>query len=173
MTASGWFPKRSLHLITFPWIPCALLNALVRVFLAKKSFAEGSSTDPCQLACVSKSVPREVIPSIGCSTQLPRSAVSVTHVSRGWSLSIFFLWSSWSSGFLRVALMMPHQSGVPLKRHLKVLFMGLLKSDKESFLVPLLLIDLLVKNAHRSLDMMRLVSSETHQLWTKKKFWFL
>ena len=28
-------------------------------------------------------VAREVIPSIGCSTQLPRSAVSVTHVSRG------------------------------------------------------------------------------------------
>ncbi len=77
-TASGWLHKRSLYLITFQLVPCTLFNTVVQTFLAMKSFAEGSSMDPCHLACVSKSVLRDVIPLIGCSTQLPRSAVGVT-----------------------------------------------------------------------------------------------
>jgi hypothetical protein len=100
-TASGQFPKCSLHLITFQLVPYTSFNLLVRTFLATKSFAPGSSTYPCHLACVLKSVPRDVISLIGCSTQLLRSAVGVTHMSWGWSLNIPFSWSSWSSGFLR------------------------------------------------------------------------
>ncbi len=100
-TASGWLHKHSLHLIAFQLVPCTLFNTVVRTFFAMKSFAAGSSTNPCHLACVSKSVSRDVIPSISCSTQLPRSAVGVMLMSCGWSLNIPFLQSSWSSGFLR------------------------------------------------------------------------
>ncbi len=100
MTASGQLPRRSSHLIMFQLVPCTLFNLIVQTFLAAKSFAAGSSMDPCHLACVLKSVPRDFIPSIGCSTQLPRSAVGVTGVSRGWLLNTSFLRSSWSSGFL-------------------------------------------------------------------------
>ncbi len=82
-------------------VSCWMRNTVVRTFLTTKSFAAGSSMDPCHLACILKSVPRDVIPLIGCSTQLPRSAVAVTRVSRGWLLNIPFLHSSWSSGFLR------------------------------------------------------------------------
>jgi hypothetical protein len=52
-TASGQFPKCSLHLIALQWVPCTSLNAIVWTFLATKSFPAGSSTDPCHLACVS------------------------------------------------------------------------------------------------------------------------
>ncbi len=45
------------------WVPCALLKAIVQAFLATKSFAAGSSTYPCHMACISKSVPRDVISS--------------------------------------------------------------------------------------------------------------
>jgi hypothetical protein len=38
-----------------------LLKAIVRAFLARKSFAAGSSTYPCHMACVSKSVMKDVI----------------------------------------------------------------------------------------------------------------
>ncbi len=100
-TASGRLHKRSLHLIVFQLVPCTSFNMVVPAFLATKSFAADSSTDPCHLACISKSVPRDIIPLIGCSTQLPRSAVDVMRVSRGWSLNVPFLRSSWSSGFLR------------------------------------------------------------------------
>jgi hypothetical protein len=127
MTASGRLHKRSLHLIALQLIPCTLFNMEVRTFFATKFFAAGSSTDPCHLACVSKSVPRDVISSIGCSTQLPRSSVGVTHVSRGWllkylSCSHLDLQGSWG-----VLLMMRSQSWVCLQRRLKVLFAGLLK----------------------------------------------
>ncbi len=44
-------------------VPRALLKAIVRAFLATKSFAAGSSTYPCHMACISKSVPRDVISS--------------------------------------------------------------------------------------------------------------
>ncbi len=98
---SGWLHKCSLHLIAFLLVPCTLFYAVVQTFLATKSFTAGSSMDPCHLACVLKSVPRDVISLIGCSTQLPISAVGVTCVSQGWLLNIPFLRSSWSSGFLR------------------------------------------------------------------------
>jgi hypothetical protein len=42
-------------------LPCALLKAIVQAFLATKSFAAGSSTYPCHMACVSKSVTKDVI----------------------------------------------------------------------------------------------------------------
>jgi hypothetical protein len=101
-TAAGWLLRRSLHLITFQLVPCTLFHLIVWTFLATKSFATGSSPYPCHLACFSKSVPMDIIPLISCSTQLPRSAVGVMHVSWGWSLNIPFLWSSCSSGFLRL-----------------------------------------------------------------------
>jgi hypothetical protein len=82
-TASGGLPKCSLHLFAFQLVPCTSFDSIVWTFLAMKSFAAGSSTDPCHLACVSKSVPRDVISLISCSTQLHRSAVGVTRVSRG------------------------------------------------------------------------------------------
>jgi hypothetical protein len=44
-------------------VPRASLKAIVRAFLATKSFAVGSSTYPCHMACISKSVPRDVISS--------------------------------------------------------------------------------------------------------------
>jgi hypothetical protein len=64
-------------------VPCPLLKAIVRAFLAMKSFAVGSSTYPCQMACVSKSVPRDVISSSDCHPQQHRSTVDVTSDSRG------------------------------------------------------------------------------------------
>ncbi len=66
-----------------PGVPCALLTAIVQAFLATKSFAAGSSMFLYQLACVSKSVPRDVISLIGCCPQLPKSAVGVMHISWG------------------------------------------------------------------------------------------
>jgi hypothetical protein len=101
-TASGQLPMRSLHLFAFQLVPYTLFNLIVWTFLTMESFAASSSTYPCHLACVSKSVLRDVIPSIGCSTQQPRSAVGVTRVSWGWLLNVPFLRSSYSSGFLRI-----------------------------------------------------------------------
>ncbi len=102
MTASGWLLRCSLHLIAFQMVPSTSFHLIVRTFLARKSFAAGSSTDLCHLARFLKSVPRNVIPSISCSTQLPRSTVGVTHVSWDWLLIVPFLQSSCSSGFLRL-----------------------------------------------------------------------
>ncbi len=45
------------------YVPRALCNSIVRTFLATKTFAAGSSTYPCHIACVSKSVPRDFISS--------------------------------------------------------------------------------------------------------------
>ncbi len=42
-------------------LPCALLKAIVRAFLATKSFAAGSSRYPCHMACISKSVTKDII----------------------------------------------------------------------------------------------------------------
>ncbi len=153
MTGSGGFLQHSLHLILFQWVPCALPDAIVRAFLATNSFAMRaftlwcpasrspsprrcmttltglgcSSAYACQQACISKSVPRDIISLIGCYPQLPRSAVGMTRISRGWLLSVPFLRSSCSLGFLRFVLMTPCQSGVPLMRCLKVLFTGLFR----------------------------------------------
>ncbi len=68
------------------------------------------------MACISKSVPRDVISLSDCRPQLPRSAVSVTPDSWGWSLSVPFLHSS---GLLRLMLMTSRQSGESRMRHLK------------------------------------------------------
>jgi hypothetical protein len=65
------------------WVPCALLKAIVGGFLATKSFAVGSSTYPCHMAYISKSVPRDVISLSDCCPQRLRSAVDVTQDSWG------------------------------------------------------------------------------------------
>jgi hypothetical protein len=62
-----------------PAVPSTSFQSIVQTFLATKSFAAGSSTDPCFL----KVSPKERHTSIGCSTQLHRSAMGVTHVSWG------------------------------------------------------------------------------------------
>ncbi len=41
-------------------LPCALLKAIVQAFLATKSFAVGSSMYPCHVACISKSVTKDI-----------------------------------------------------------------------------------------------------------------
>jgi hypothetical protein len=56
---------------------------------------------------------------------------------------------------------MTRQRGVSLMRHLKVLVTKLLKHNKQSFTVPLSLVDLFVGNARKSLNMMRQFSTET------------
>ncbi len=77
-------------------LPCALLKAIVWAFLATKSFAAGSSTYPCHMACVSKSVTKDVIFE-QLRPQQHRSAVDETWDSLGWSLSVPFL-QLWGSG---------------------------------------------------------------------------
>jgi hypothetical protein len=42
-------------------LPCALLKAIVRAFHIAKSFTTGSSMYPCHIACISKSVTKDVI----------------------------------------------------------------------------------------------------------------
>ncbi len=74
-------------------VPCTLLKAIVRAYLAAKSFAAESSMYPCHMACVSKLVPRDVISSSNCCPQWHKSAVDVTRNHRGWSLSVTFLHS--------------------------------------------------------------------------------
>ncbi len=75
------------------WVLHALLKAIVRAFLATKSFAAGSSMYLCHMACISKSVPRDVISLSDCRPQRHRSAVDVMCNSWGRSLSIPFLHS--------------------------------------------------------------------------------
>jgi hypothetical protein len=60
-TARVWNPQGFSKLVNKVdcQVPCASLKAIVRAFLATKSFAAGSSTYPCHMACVSKSVPRD------------------------------------------------------------------------------------------------------------------
>jgi hypothetical protein len=62
-TAQVWNPQGISKLLDKVdcWVPHALLKAIVRAFLATKSFAAGSSMYPCHMACVSKSVPRDII----------------------------------------------------------------------------------------------------------------
>ncbi len=64
-------------------VPRALLKAIVRAFLATKSFAAGSSMYPCHMACISKSVPKDIISLSDCHPQRHRSTVDVTHDSQG------------------------------------------------------------------------------------------
>jgi hypothetical protein len=51
-------------------LPCTSLKAIVQAFLAKNSFAAGSLTYPCHMACVSKSVTKDVI---SLSNYIPNS----------------------------------------------------------------------------------------------------
>ncbi len=62
-TAWVWNPQGISKLVNKVdcWVPHALLKAIVRAFLATKSFTTGSSTYPCHMVCVSKSVPKDVI----------------------------------------------------------------------------------------------------------------
>ena len=66
-------------------LPCALLKAIVLAFLATKSFAAGSSTYLCHMACVSKSVPNDIISLsdyVPNSTEVPwmrRAIVGADH----------------------------------------------------------------------------------------------
>jgi hypothetical protein len=125
--ASGWLPKHSWHLFAFQLVPCTLFNSITWTFLATKFFAAGSSMDPCHLACVLKSVLRDIIPSIGCSPNC-LEAQWVWHAwvgadcSTSLSCGHLDLWGSWG-----IFLMTTCQSGVCLERHLKVLFAGLLR----------------------------------------------
>ncbi len=86
--------KKGWLLLVLWQLPHALLKAIVWAFLATKSFAAGSSTYPCHMAFISKSVPRNVISLSNCRPQWHRSAMDVTRNSWGWSLSIPFLRSS-------------------------------------------------------------------------------
>jgi hypothetical protein len=65
--------------------------------------------------------------------------------------------------------MTSRQSRESLMRHLKVLVAELLKRNKQSFLAPLLFVDLLVESTRRSLNMMRQESLETRNSCAKKK----
>jgi hypothetical protein len=80
------------------WVSCALLKVIVWAFLATKSFAVGSSTYPSYMACVSKSVPKDVMSLSNCRPQWLRSTVDVTCNSWSLSLSVSFLRSSEFSG---------------------------------------------------------------------------
>ncbi len=51
-------------------LPCALLKAIVQAFLATKSFATGSSTYLRHMACISKSVTKDII---SLSNYIPNS----------------------------------------------------------------------------------------------------
>jgi hypothetical protein len=99
-TAWVWNPQGVSKLMNKVdcWVPCALLKVVVQAFLATKSFAAGSSTYPCHMACVSKSVPRDVISLSNCRPQWLRSTVDVMRNSRGRLLSVPFLRSSGFSG---------------------------------------------------------------------------
>jgi hypothetical protein len=78
-------------------LPRALLKAIVRAFLTTKSFTAGSSMYPCHMACISKSVMKDVI---SLSNYVPNSTEAPwmrRAIVGGWSLSIPFSWL-WGSG---------------------------------------------------------------------------
>jgi hypothetical protein len=64
-------------------VPRTSLKAIVRAFLATKSFAAGSSMYPCHMACISKSAPRDIISLSDCHPQWHRGTLDVTCNSRG------------------------------------------------------------------------------------------
>jgi hypothetical protein len=99
-TARVWNPQGISKLVNKVdcWVTCSLLKAIVWAFLATKSFAARSSTYSCHMACISKSVPRDVISLSNCRLQQLRSAMDETRDSRGQFLSVPFLHSSGFSG---------------------------------------------------------------------------
>ncbi len=74
-TAAGWLLKHSLHLIAFQLAPYTLFQSIVRIFLATKSFAVGSSTDPLPYGTLLEVSSKECHTLISCSTGLHRSAM--------------------------------------------------------------------------------------------------
>ncbi len=123
-TAQAWNPQGISKLVNKGWLLLVwqsfwmisqALFAVVCVPVGSLHFVQfDSANPPCNgILCSGflnrplpfgmhlKVSPKGCISLIGCSTQLPRSAVGVTHVSWGWSLNIPLLRSSWSSGFLR------------------------------------------------------------------------
>jgi hypothetical protein len=74
-------PAGSLHFVPFNSadLPCYRI--------LRSGFLNG----PLPYATLLEVSPEERRTSIGCSTQLPRSAVGVVHVSRGWLLNVLFL----------------------------------------------------------------------------------
>jgi hypothetical protein len=99
-TAQVWNPQRISKLVNKVdcRVPHALLKAIVRAFHAIKSFAAGSSTYPCHMACASKSVPRDVISLSNCRPYWLRSTRDVSCNSWGRLLSVPFLRFSGFSG---------------------------------------------------------------------------
>jgi hypothetical protein len=84
-TARIWNPRGISKLVNKVdcRVLCALLKAIVWAFLATKSFAVGSSIYPCHMACVSKSVLRDVISLSDCRPQCLRSTMDETRDSQG------------------------------------------------------------------------------------------
>jgi hypothetical protein len=92
MESPRLFPNSWIRLIVAVlWqLPCTLLKAIVRAFLATKSFAAGSSTYPCHMECVSKSVTKNVISlSDYCpnSTEAPWMRCAIVGADHSASLS--------------------------------------------------------------------------------------
>ncbi len=94
-------------------------------------------------------------------------------MSRGWLLKIPFLWSSWSSGFLRRfahdnvserSLLAEALEGTLRRTPQKMQYMVLFGTTFTQ--------DMLLGIPHRSLKMTRCVSSETRHSWTKKNSGF-
>ncbi len=100
---------------------------------------------PCHMACFSKSVSRNVI----LRSAVVSNCLEVQWVWHAWAGADcsmpLFLWSSCSSGFLRLLLLMTSQSGVCLQRRLRYSSRDSSRNAiSSSFPVPPLLIDLLV-----------------------------
>jgi hypothetical protein len=151
-TAAGQLLKGSLHLILFQLVPYTSFHLIVWTFLATKSFAVGSSTDPLQYGMLLKVSPEERHTSIGCSTQLHRSATGVTRVSWGWLLNVLFL--------VVILFFWDPEASAPdneSERSLPVETLEVLMRDSSRnaisspFPVPPLLVDLLVKKHVRVL----------------------
>ncbi len=76
-------------------LPHALLQAIVWAFLARKYFAAGPSMYPCHMACISKSVPKDIIslsnyisnsteaPWMWCAIVGANHSASLSHVLQG------------------------------------------------------------------------------------------
>ncbi len=119
-----------------------------------KSFAAGSSMYPCQMACVSKLVPRDIISLSGCCPQMLRCAVDP--------------WSSWG---------LCSWSHIRAEHPWRDTWRNSLWDSSSAiispFLVPPLLENFLVEKGRRSLDMTRQVSFKSRQLWSKNNLGFL
>jgi hypothetical protein len=76
------------------WVPHALLKAIVRAFLTTKFFTAGSSMYSCHMACVLKSVPKDVISLsnyVPNGTEAPWMGCTIAGADYSTSLSCVFL----------------------------------------------------------------------------------